>query len=245
MAGPRGSSTWWTRCSISRATGSSLPAAALVKNRFGADHEVGVFEMRAGAGRGQYLSDGVPGRARPVPGPPSCRDAGGHAAAPGRGAGAGSARPALCTPRRTANGVDFNRLLLIAGAWQARPFALADQDVFVNVVGGLEVAEPAADLAIGRRHRHRVVGAQPARRRGPGAGGRDWPQRRVWCSVGQIPWRVNEAVKLGFTLSGAEDRGAGTRASARGLEVLGVDAVRRRQSRWVAGDGGPLEEQGG
>ena len=51
--------------------------------------------------------------------------------------------------RRTPNGVDFNRLLLIAAVLTRRVgLKLGEQDVFVNVVGGLQIDEPAADLAI-------------------------------------------------------------------------------------------------
>ena len=51
--------------------------------------------------------------------------------------------------RRTPNGIDFNRLLLIAAVLTRRAgLKLADQDLFVNVVGGIQVDEPAADLAI-------------------------------------------------------------------------------------------------
>jgi DNA repair protein RadA/Sms len=52
-------------------------------------------------------------------------------------------------PRRTANGIDFNRLLLITAVLTRRVgIRLSEQDVFVNVIGGLKVSEPAADLAI-------------------------------------------------------------------------------------------------
>jgi len=51
-------------------------------------------------------------------------------------------------PRRTTNGMDFNRLLLITAVLTRRVgFRLAEQDVFLNVVGGLTIEEPAADLA--------------------------------------------------------------------------------------------------
>ncbi|HKZ68948.1 MAG TPA: DNA repair protein RadA, partial [Anaerolineales bacterium] len=56
---------------------------------------------------------------------------------------------AFGNPRRTPNGVDFNRLLLITAVLTKRlGLKLFDQDVFVNVVGGLQVEEPAADLAM-------------------------------------------------------------------------------------------------
>jgi predicted ATP-dependent serine protease len=51
--------------------------------------------------------------------------------------------------RRTANGIDFNRLLLISAVLTRRAgFKLSEQDIFVNVVGGLQIDEPAADLAV-------------------------------------------------------------------------------------------------
>ena len=56
---------------------------------------------------------------------------------------------AFANPRRTANGVDYNRLLLLTAVLTKRVRArLFDKDVFVNVIGGLQIDEPAADLAI-------------------------------------------------------------------------------------------------
>jgi DNA repair protein RadA/Sms len=52
-------------------------------------------------------------------------------------------------PRRISNGVDFNRLLLISAVLSRRAgVGLYNQDIIVNVTGGLKVAEPAADLGI-------------------------------------------------------------------------------------------------
>lgn len=51
--------------------------------------------------------------------------------------------------RRVANGIDNNRLQLLVATLQKRlRIALYDQDVFINVTGGLKIAEPAADLGI-------------------------------------------------------------------------------------------------
>jgi DNA repair protein RadA/Sms len=56
---------------------------------------------------------------------------------------------AFGNPRRSGNGIELNRLLLITAVLTRRlGFKLGEQDVFVNVVGGLRVGEPAADLAI-------------------------------------------------------------------------------------------------
>ena len=121
-----------------------------VKNRFGATSEVGVFEMSE---RG--LAE--------VPNPSEIFLAERMINAPGSAIAVimEGTRPILVevqgltsptqfgNARRTPNGVDFNRLLLIAAVLTRRAgLQLAEQDLFVNVVGGIQVEEPAADLAI-------------------------------------------------------------------------------------------------
>lgn len=121
-----------------------------VKNRFGATSEVGVFRMTA-AGMEEVENPSEAFLAERV------------AQAPGSAVAVTmeGTRPLLVevqalttptafgNPRRTANGVDFNRLLLtIAVLGRRAGIKLGDQDVFVNVVGGLRVDEPAADLAM-------------------------------------------------------------------------------------------------
>jgi DNA repair protein RadA/Sms len=55
----------------------------------------------------------------------------------------------LAMPRRVGNGVDYNRLQLLVAILQKRlNLPLGGFDIFVNVSGGLKVAEPAIDLAI-------------------------------------------------------------------------------------------------
>ncbi len=52
-------------------------------------------------------------------------------------------------PRRTANGVDFGRLLMITAVLSRRAgLKLGNQDIIVNATGGIHVGEPAADMAI-------------------------------------------------------------------------------------------------
>lgn len=58
-------------------------------------------------------------------------------------------RTSLPSPRRTGSGIDNNRLQLLVAVLQKRMgLSLFDQDVFVNVTGGLRIFEPAADLGI-------------------------------------------------------------------------------------------------
>lgn len=121
-----------------------------VKNRFGATSEVGVFEMRE---RGMvevanpseaFLSE------RMVNAPGSSIAVTMEGTRPLLAEVQGlTSHTNFGNPRRTSNGIDLNRLLLMVAVLSRRvSMDLSEQDVFVNVVGGLRIAEPAADLAI-------------------------------------------------------------------------------------------------
>ena len=144
-------------------------------------------------------------------------------------------------PRRTANGVDFNRLLLIAAVLSKRSrIRLADQDVFVNVVGGLEVAEPAADLAIAAAIASSARAAVAADLALVGEIGLSGELR----SVGQLPRRLNEAAKFGFTrVLVPKTVVRKLEHSPAGLEVLGARTL--REALKIALVGGEAEEQDG
>ena len=121
-----------------------------VKNRFGSTNEVGIFEMKE-----QGLVE-VENPSRVFLSQRSQGAIGAVVVPTLEGS-----RPLLAEiqalttdttfglPRRTANGVDFNRLLLIIAVLTKRAgLRLSNQDIIVNVAGGLRVSEPAADLAI-------------------------------------------------------------------------------------------------
>ncbi|MDP6646988.1 MAG: DNA repair protein RadA [Dehalococcoidales bacterium] len=99
-------------------------------------------------------------------------------------------------PRRTANGVDFNRLLLITAVLSRRTgLKLGNQDILVNVAGGLKISEPAADLGIAlaiiSSFRNTGIAPQAAAVGEVGLNG----ELRV---IPQLDRRVNEATRLGF-----------------------------------------------
>jgi len=120
------------------------------KNRFGATTEVGVFEMtekgltdvsdpskallsqRAGGSIGAALAPVVEGsRALLLE------------------VQALTSPSQLPAPRRVANGVDYNRMLMLAVVGSRRAgLELSGQDIIVNVAGGFKISEPAADLAL-------------------------------------------------------------------------------------------------
>ncbi len=168
-----------------------------VKNRFGATSEVGVFEMRG---------DGMV----EVKNPSEAFLAERMVNAPGSSivVTMEGTRPLLAevqalatltsfaNPRRTANGVDFNRLLLLTAVLTRRVgIRLSEQDVFVNVIGGLKIDEPAADLAIALAIASSVKDVPlPADLAVVGEVGLSGELR----AVSQLPARLNEAAKLGF-----------------------------------------------
>ena len=121
-----------------------------VKNRFGATDEVGVFEMR-GNGLVEVLNPSEAFLAeRVVNAPGSAIAVTMEGTRPLLVEVQGLTSPtAFGNPRRSGNGVDLNRLLLITAVLTRRlGLKLGEQDVFVNVVGGLSIGEPAADLAV-------------------------------------------------------------------------------------------------
>jgi DNA repair protein RadA/Sms len=192
-----------------------------LKNRFGSTQEIGVFEMH-GAGLREvgnpselFLSErplGVPGSVVV--------------------ASAEGSRPilvevqALVAPaaagfgRRTAAGVDGNRLsLLLAVLAQRANLDVLSQDVFVNVAGGVRLAEPAIDLGVA------CAVASAARKRAVD------PATAVFGELGLAgevravnltETRLAEAVKLGFRRCILPEQNRSRIGSLPGLELLGV-----------------------
>ncbi len=169
-----------------------------VKNRFGSTHEVGVFEMTE-QGMVEVTNPSEAFLAERLP----------HTAGSTIAVTMEGTRPLLVEiqalasttsfgqPRRTANGVDFNRLLLLVAVLSKRVgLRLFDQDVFVNVVGGLRISEPAADLAlalaIASSFQNRPLPADMAAIGEVGLSGET-------RSVSHLSRRLSEAAKLGFS----------------------------------------------
>jgi DNA repair protein RadA/Sms len=195
-----------------------------VKNRFGPTTEVGVFEMDA-AGMVEVPNPSEAFLAeRVVQAPGSVVSITLEGTRPLLVEIQGLTSPtAFGNPRRTANGVDFNRLLLIAAVLTRRlGLNLSDQDAFVNVVGGLQIEEPAADLAIAAAlassFRDRVVAADVALVGEVGLSGE-------LRAVPQLAARLREAAKLGFRRVVAP-RSHRAEAPPAGLELIAVRSVR-------------------
>jgi DNA repair protein RadA/Sms len=193
-----------------------------VKNRFGSTNEVGVFEMRD-KGMVEVTN----------PSQVFLEERLEHASGSAVAVTLEGTRPLLVEiqalasrsglerPHRTCNGVDFNRLLLLVAVLSKRVgLKLGDQDIFVNVVGGLRVHEPALDLAIAvaiaSSYYNRPV----------------WSDLAIFGEVGlagelrrvsQSSRRLGEAAKLGFR--------RGLLPRARGSETVAPDGVQTLMAR--------------
>lgn len=120
-----------------------------VKNRFGSTNEIGVFEMRETglacvANPSEMLLSG-----RPVDAPGTCVTCVMEGTRPLL-----AEIQALVTPsgynagRRNANGIEYNRAMLLMAVLEKRGgLNMAGCDSYINVTGGMELEEPAADLA--------------------------------------------------------------------------------------------------
>jgi DNA repair protein RadA/Sms len=168
-----------------------------VKNRFGPTNEIGVFEMK-GSGLVEVINPSeffLSGRTQPASGSvvmPSIE----------------GSRPILIelqalvvptnfgVPRRTAQGVDANRVSLLVAVMEKRlGVHLNNQDIFLNIAGGMKVEEPGVDLgviaAISSSFRDKVIDPEMAVFGEVGLGGEV-------RGVSQPEVRVKEAARLGF-----------------------------------------------
>lgn len=167
------------------------------KNRFGSTNEIGVFEMedfglREVTNPSEMLLSG-----RPSNTPGTCVV----------GVMEGSRTvlaevQALITPsgysgaRRNANGIDYNRAMLLLAVLEKRAgFSLSSCDAYINVVGGLRLDEPATDLAvilaIASSYKDLPVGSDLAAVGEVGLSGEI-------RSVSHLNQRLSEIARLGF-----------------------------------------------
>lgn len=196
-----------------------------VKNRYGATSEVGVFEMRD---RG-LIEVSNPSEAflaeRMVNAPGSAIAVTMEGTRPLLVEIQGlTSHTSFGNPRRTPNGIDFNRLLLTVAVLSRRVgVRLAEQDVFVNVISGLKISEPAADLAVATAIASSVKDA-PVRADTVliGEVGLSGELRMV----GQMESRLREAAKLGFKTAIVPRRLGKGQKWPKGIEVVEVRSLR-------------------
>ena len=195
-----------------------------VKNRFGSTNEIGVFEMR-----GEGLTE--------IPNPS-------ESLLSGRPVGAAGtcvtcvmegSRPILAeiqalvakssanVPRRNFNGLNFNRSMLLLAVLEKRGgLRLGSCDTYINVVNGLELDEPGADLAavlaIASSYTDRVISEKTAAIGEVGLTGEI-------RAVSGMEQRLSEVRRLGFERCIMPRKGRGKLSVPEGLELVEVGNV--------------------
>jgi DNA repair protein RadA/Sms len=191
------------------------------KNRFGSTQELGVFEMRSGGLEEVRNPSELFLAERPIGAPGSVVVASAEGSRPILvEVQALVAPPSAGFGRRTAAGVDGNRVsLLLAVLAQRAGCDVLAQDVFLNVAGGLRLAEPAVDLgvacAIASSARGRSVGARTIVFGEVGLAGEV-------RAVSVADQRLAEAAKLGFSRAIVPEQNRARLEADHGLELVGV-----------------------
>lgn len=195
-----------------------------VKNRFGSTNEIGVFEMQKGGlveveNPSEYMLSGKPENA-----------SGSVVACAMEGT-----RPMLMEiqalvcktnfgmPRRTAAGLDYNRVNLLMAVLEKRMgMPLSAYDAYVNIAGGIRLNEPAADLgivmAIASSYKNRPIDEDTIVFGEVGLSGEV-------RAVTMPEQRVSEAKKLGFKRCIVPVVSMKTIGKMEGIEILGVENV--------------------
>ncbi|MBO6239796.1 MAG: DNA repair protein RadA [Butyrivibrio sp.] len=196
-----------------------------VKNRFGSTNEIGVFEMQEKGlmevtNPSEFMLDG-----RPI-------NASGSIVT----CSVEGTRPILIEvqalvcrtnfgfPRRQANGTDYNRVNLLMAVLEKRiGLQMADYDAYINLAGGMKIAEPSLDLgiclAIISSFKNKPIKEDTIAFGEVGLSGEV-------RSVNMAEARVQEAKKLGFKtciVPGALEKKL--KASCKGIEIIGVHSV--------------------
>ncbi len=195
-----------------------------VKNRFGAANELGVFEM-TGTGLRPVANPSalfLAERPKNVPGSSVlCTVEGSRPLLVEVQALVGSST--FGNARRTASGLDQNRLSLLLAVLDKRAgLNLASDDVYVNVAGGMTIAEPAADLAViaavASSLRNRAIPSDVVVFGEVGLAGEV-------RAASQAPQRVREAAQLGFTRCVVPDGNLAPGDTPSGMSIVGVRTV--------------------
>lgn len=195
-----------------------------VKNRFGSTNEIGVFEMKRNGleevrNPSEFMLNGKPENA-----------SGSVVVCAMEGT-----RPMLLEiqalvcrtnfgmPRRTATGLDYNRVNLLMAVLEKRVgLSLSNCDAYVNIAGGIRMNEPAADLgivlAIASSYKNSVI---PENTVVFGEVGLSGEVR----AVSMPEQRVMEAKKLGFKTCIVPETSVNTIGKVEGVEIIGVKSV--------------------
>ncbi len=195
-----------------------------VKNRFGSTNEIGVFEMKDSGLEEVANPSELFLAERPQ------KSTGSVVVSSLEGS-----RPILvelqalvsstnyAMPKRMANGVELNRVSLLLAVMEKRlGMHLSGQDVYINVVGGMTIDEPAIDLgivaAVTSSLRERPIDRQTIVFGEVGLGGEV-------RAISQAELRLKEAIKMGFRRCLLPERNLAKLDPVKGVELIGIREV--------------------
>ena len=194
------------------------------KNRFGSTNEIGVFEMDESGLKcvdnpSELLLSG-----RPENAPGTCVACVIEGSRPLLAEVQALVTPSNYNAARRSNGVDYNRAAMLLAVIEKRGgLPVSSCDAYINVIGGLDLDEPAADLAtalaIASSYIDRPLGAELAAIGEIGLSGEI-------RSVGQINQRLSEISRLGFRRCVIPAHVRGEIKKPEGLELIAVKNIR-------------------
>ncbi len=194
------------------------------KNRFGSTNEIGVFEMDEGGLKGVDNPSELLLSGRPENAPGTCVACVIEGSRPLLAEVQALVTPSNYNPSRRSNGVDYNRTAMLLAVIEKRGgLPVTSCDAYINVIGGLELDEPAADLAtalaIASSYIDRPLGTDLAAIGEIGLSGEI-------RSVGQINQRLSEIARLGFRRCVIPAHVRGEIRRPEGLELIAVKNIR-------------------
>lgn len=196
-----------------------------VKNRFGSTNEIGVFEMKDdGLAMVENPSEMlISGRPKNTPGSTVVCTLEGTRPVLAE-VQALSSPSGFNMPRRTATGMDYNRaVMLIAVLEKKLGYTMQNQDVYINVVGGIRINETATDLAvilaIASNCKNFVIDHDTIVFGEVGLTGEV-------RAVSYIDKRISEAKKLGFKKCIVPISNMKSVRNIKGIEIIGINTVR-------------------
>ena len=204
---------------------SSYRILRAAKNRFGSTNEIGVFEMAENGLREVPNPSELLLSGRPINAPGTCVACAMEGSRPVLAeVQALVARTSFNVPRRTTDGFDFNRAnLLLAVAEKRGGLNLGMCDAYLNVIGGLQLNEPAADLpmvlAVASSFRDKPIDSSTT---AIGEVGLTGEVR----SVTALQQRLTEAARIGFTRCLIPRHGTQNLIAPAGLELIRVRNIR-------------------
>ncbi len=195
-----------------------------VKNRFGSTNEIGVFEMKDDGLKEVLNPSAMMLSSRPVDATGSAIVCTIEGSRPFLAEiQALSATTSFAIARRSATGVDYNRITMLVAILEKKlGYSMAGQDVYINVVGGLKLTETASDLAVitavASNYKNFVIDAKTLVLGEVGLTGEV-------RSVSFAQRRIAEAKKLGFTRVVLPRENAKEVSDTKGIEIVAVETV--------------------